>query len=116
MTRRSLDTSEREACAPAPREQFHPLGTQQWMASQYAHEVTQAENPSIATREWRVALQGVVNEANYLLMHRGVSPDNLIEAIRRADVLLSRDARTLNETLNRRRRWPAEFDGAHHAT
>jgi hypothetical protein len=54
-----------------------------------------AENPNISTAQWRNALLAVVNEANHYLMYPSSGDDRLIEAIRRATVLLSLDARTV---------------------
>ncbi|AOS80248.1 hypothetical protein Q5W_15365 [Hydrogenophaga sp. PBC] len=53
-----------------------------------------AENPNISTAQWRNALLAVVNEANHFLMYPSKGDDRLIEAVRRATVLLSHDART----------------------
>lgn len=56
-----------------------------------------AENPNISTAQWRNALLAMVNEANHYLMYPSKGDDRLIEAIRRATVLLSDDARTVGK-------------------
>lgn len=53
----------------------------------------EAENPNITTAQWRNALLALVNESGAYVT-REVPPDHLLEALRRATLLLDQDART----------------------
>jgi len=88
-------TGNRRRARPRPDLYLH--GSDFYLSSAVTKARLLAENPNISTAQWRNALLAVVNEANYSLMAE--KPDNtrLIEAIRRATVLLSHDARTLNQ-------------------
>jgi thioesterase domain-containing protein len=80
---------------PRPRPDLHLQGSDYHLSTPATRERLEAENPRIPTRDWRNALLQVVNEANHHLMAKKPDPTHLLEAIRRATLLLDRDARTV---------------------
>lgn len=77
-----------------PRADLYLHGSDFYLSSDVTKARLLAENPNISTAQWRNALLAVVNEANHYLMAKKPDDTHLIEAIRRATVLLSHDART----------------------
>ncbi len=79
-----------------PRPDLHLHGSDYYRSTEATRERLEAENPRIPTKAWRNALLQMVNEGNHFLMYPTTGDERLIEAIRRATLLLDRDARTLN--------------------
>lgn len=78
-----------------PRPGLHLQGSDYHLSTPATRKRLEAENSSIPTRDWRNALLQMVNEANHFLMYPSTGDTRLIEAIRRATLLLDRDARTV---------------------
>jgi len=85
-------TGNRRRARPRPDLYLH--GSDFYLSSDITKARLLAENPNISTAQWRNALLAMVNEANHYLMYPSKGDDRLIEAVRRATVLLSHDART----------------------
>lgn len=85
-------TGNRRRARPRPDLFLH--GADFYLSSAATKARILAENPNISTAQWRNALLAVVNEANHFLMYPTSGDERLIEAIRRATVLLDHDART----------------------
>lgn len=80
------------------RPDLHLHGSDYYFTTQEGKARIEAENPNIPTKDWRNALLAMVNEANHYLMAKAPDDTRLVEAIRRASLLLDRDARTVPPT------------------